>query len=640
MPRKTVFTAEELAGYFSGELQSVHADAARAAEEAMRVHADGLYPKAMIEQRRPNEPADVQEYREIVYKPKTKPFFAKILNSLSKIRRSSDWSVQYPDEEFTKIPETETLEEYCEKKFPFHKSVTNWTFSVLLREWAIDPNAVLLVKPLDPVTDPTQFLRPFPMVFNSTWVLEHREENYSVLENPIGAVYYVEGVAKVGRSFYVVTTESVMRYDQVNDKPEFNLMEDYLHGLGYLPAYKLGGVLISQVEDDFLYQSRLDGILPEFDEALREYSDLQASKVMHIYLERYEVTGNECPTCNGLGTLPGLTPDSIGPVCGTCKGQKYLGAGPYEKLLIPIGGLQAASGQSIPMPPIGYVQKEVDIVRIQQEGVDAHIREGLGAINMEHLADVPLAQSGIAKEVDRDETNNFAHSVGEDLVRVMDWLYRCIAKYRYGVQYPSDDDIQAMLPNIPVPEHFDIFSTKYLEEELKNAKDNKLNPIIVSAMELSYASKKFSSDPEVRDRLTLILELDPMPNVSEDEKQARLTNKGVRMIDYVISSNIQYFVQRAIIEDENFPMLDYEIQRKKMEEYAQEVIDENDTAAQLKSEVLNGESNQSQPAGQAGAVPGQEGNGNTGTGNENSQPGSGTQGAGQQGGSESGTAVG
>jgi len=351
-----------------------------------------------------------------------------------------------------------------------------------------------------------------------------------------------------------------------------------------LPAIKLGGVLVRSTGDEFLYESRIAGVLPSFDEALREYSDLQASKIMHIYAERWEISTNECKTCNGTGRLATMA-NGEERICHDCGGQAVIGSSPYSKLLLSLGNM-ATVGQPLPIPPAGYVEKDVEIVKIQSEGVAAHIRDGLSAINMEYLFDIPLAQSGIAKQVDRDETNNFVHAVAEDIVSIMDWLYKTIANYRYGIQY-SSEDINNMLPSIPVPEHFDIFSTQYLEDDIKNAKEHKLNPIIVSAMEVDYAAKKFYADPEVKGRLRLILELDPLPNVSEEDKTLRLTNEGISKIDYIISSNIQRFIQRALIENEGFAQMPYEEQRLILEEYAQEIIDGNDTGSQLKAEILN-----------------------------------------------------
>jgi hypothetical protein len=105
-----------------------------------------------------------------------------------------------------------------------------------------------------------------------------------------------------------------------------------------------------------------------------------------------------------------------------------------------------------------------------------------------------------------------------------------------------------------------------------------LNPVIKNALEIEYASKKFIANPQVKERLTLVFELDPLPNISEDDKMTRLSNKGITLLTYVISSNIQEFVQRALEEDADFPDKPLAEQKKAMEKYAQEQIDKNDEA--------------------------------------------------------------
>ncbi|MER3499779.1 MAG: hypothetical protein C4308_14730, partial [Chitinophagaceae bacterium] len=239
MAKKLSFTEDELKRFFSGEWIGVYSKEAKNAERAMRVHADGIYPREMIEEQRPNEPMEVKIYRERIWKAKTKPYFSKILNSLSKIRRSTDWVISYPDEEFTKIPENEDLESYCEENYPFFTSITNWVFSVLLREYCIDPNAVLLVMPLEKPELPTDLVKPIGIIFNSENVVYHKEDDYCILINPNGSVYQTsaggKNTWKIGKSFYVVTTMQILKYDQQSDKNDFVLNDVIEHNLNFLP---------------------------------------------------------------------------------------------------------------------------------------------------------------------------------------------------------------------------------------------------------------------------------------------------------------------------------------------------------------------------------------------------------------------
>ena len=574
MPK--IFTDAELKNLFSDEYKSHFRQEATDHAYDMRVHADGLFPDKLLKERRPNEPEEVLKYREKIFVAKTKPTISKIISSLSKIRRSSDWSIRY-EGEWAKISDEETLEKYCETDFPDFTSVTNWVFSVLLKKYLVDPNAVMFIYPKEIPLEENIYLKPIPVLFDACDVIDFEPGSWAVLRNPLGCIYTTTKGSYPGKSFYVVDDQSIQRYDQIDGRGRMQLMSTYLHGLGLMPVYSLGSVIKCTSGNKYLYESRIAGILPELDEAIREYSDLQAAKVVHLYPERWEYTNQECNSCKGTGqtqTIINDVPCSV--TCTTCTGRGYVVAGPYSKIMVKPNGM----GESpIPTPPAGYVEKDVEIIKIQEESVRQHIYDALAAINFEFLAMAPLNQSGVAKEVDKDELNNTVHAIAEDIVKLMDSLYRAIARYRYRIQY-SFEDIEEMLPTISVPEKFDILSSTHLEERLKNAKTNKTNAVILNALEIEYAAKAFNADPEVRDMVELVLKLDPLANVLEEDKMTRLSNKGITLLTYIVSSNIQSFVQRAIDENKYFAELETPKQKEIMIKYAQEQIDQENVDLQ------------------------------------------------------------
>jgi hypothetical protein len=240
--------------------------------------------------------------------------------------------------------------------------------------------------------------------------------------------------------------------------------------------------------------------------------------------------------------------------------------------------------QQLPTPPKGYVTKDIEIVKLMDDSVRQHIYDGLAAINFQQLASVPMSESGIAKAVDRDEQNNTVHSIAEDLVKIMDLTYHLNADYRYKDLY-SFEDIERMLPSIAVPEKLDLFSIANLQEDIGKAKTNKVNPVISNAMEVDYAGKLFSSDPSVKDMVALTIKLDPLPGLTEDDKMSRLSNKGILPEAYIISSNINEFVQRAIDEEKDFSLKPLKDQKAVMLKYATEVLEKLDTSKLIAGEA-------------------------------------------------------
>ena len=76
----------------------------------MAVHLKGGDPSVLLDRARPNEPPEVQAYRLEVYEPTTFSDGKRILSTLSKIQKSSSYSIEYGKQDG--IPEGETLEAY------------------------------------------------------------------------------------------------------------------------------------------------------------------------------------------------------------------------------------------------------------------------------------------------------------------------------------------------------------------------------------------------------------------------------------------------------------------------------------------------------------------------------------------------
>lgn len=584
-----IFTQQELNNYFKGNANAYFYKECVEKHKCFLPHSDGEKPMKIIEKQRPNEPDIVKLFRLEIWEPITKPTFARLVSSLSKIRRSADWSIIYPKEEFSKVREGQELEEYCEKQFPYFTSVTNWLFGVWLKQYLIDANGVVFVMPL--YTDgleETDYIEPYPVIYNSCDVIDFKEQEYAVL-NIAGGCMYIDkrGNTQKGKSFYIVTAVRIERWDQLNEESDFAVSYDYEHNIGFLPVFKNGGVVCNSQQNDFLYESRISGILPNLNEAIAEYTDLQAGKRLNIYPERWEFTQHECPKCKGVGMLPNINwkeGDSLENrqvKCSNCH-NGYIPSGPYSKMLLRPADL---GHQAIPTPPAGYIEKDIAIIKLMDESIDKHIYKALAAINFQFLEQTPLNQSGLAKEVDKEELNNTVHSIAEDLVAMADKLYRSFAYYRYIKLY-TPEEIDAMLPVIPVPEHFDLISSQYMQDEIKRAREAKMNPMLISQMEVEYSGKRFAQDNLINKVIKLAHMLDPLPGTTVEDKLAMASNKTITRENNIISDNIIAFIRRALFENEEFDTWELDKQKELLLKYAEEQITSMDEAAKLIAAAL------------------------------------------------------
>jgi hypothetical protein len=585
-----VITAELLKEYFEGAKKHRSYQDTIDLYNKLKTHADGKVPEKLITERRPSESEATLEYRKKIYVPKTKNPIGKVISSLSKIRRSPDWSIKYDKKAFPSsiVPE-ENLEEYCEKNFPGHESVTNWLFSVLLKNQCIDANSVVAVVPTNPDAGKNnEYYKPIAIVFNSDQVLFYEEgAEFAILRSSERSGLVDSSIdAEQAKVFYVLTTTQFFKYEQEKGggyKPTQFLQ----HEKKKLPAFKLKAQFLKQKENSIIQESRISPMLPSLDEAAREYSDLQAAKVQHMYPLFWYVQTKECKACNGTGKI--VTNNQGVQSCQQCYDEN-LKASTGKIKFSPYAHLQvdppSIGDKSYPLPPAGYVGRDVEIIKHQEESVKNHLYDSLASINMQFLDQTPLNISGEAKQTDREELNNFVYSFAEDLVATADKVYWWINEWRYSVIVPDQKKREDMLPEIAVPEQFDLLPADYLMDDITKAKTAKVNPLLIATMEEDFAVKKFYNNPELAKMISAYYELDPIPGMTVDEKMSLIMNKGVTQEDFVISSYIVSFVKRAIAEDADFLSKKLEEKQKVMVKYAKDKIKENDAAEKVKQELM------------------------------------------------------
>lgn len=583
------FTIDELKKYFSGEKFHGCYEKTKKLAKRLSIHANGEKDGygELITEIRPGESDLIKNYRVKIIVEKTKQTFSSVLTELNKIRKADDWAIKYNVAEFPKIiREGETLKDYCEKKFPFFNSVENWAFKVLMKKYSVDSNGVELVLPLEFEVPSTEYRRPYPIIFPAMNVIDFKEEEYAVLKSSKKYAYKEkESDVKDGDIYYIVNTLSIKKYVQVNVNRDFKLESEYVHNLNYLPARILKGLVCDTEDEETIYESRFMPMAASLDEAIREYSDLQAAIIQHLHPEKAVVKNQPCLECKGTGKI--FHQGKIGGEgqwdnCGKCKGAGTVFTSPYANYAYEPTN---AGEDKVPWPPVVYIDKPgvVEIITLQDTRVDKHQYQALASINMQFLWKVPLSESGIAKEVDRDALNTFVSGVAEDMIDILVWTYRVINDMRYILQIPNEEERKKSLPVINIPVSFNIISADYLIEGIKKARDGKVSPIIVNALEMEYAIKEFYTEPEIREELQTILELNPLSGVSQDDKDSMKTNKGISEVNYIISCNIREFVKRAIEADKNFVKKKYQEKYDIIKKFAEEIAEENKASAEIEN---------------------------------------------------------
>jgi hypothetical protein len=567
-------TFAEIDRYISGVRRHTTYKECETLREAMRVHLHKIYPRRLIDERRPAESPQLHAYRKKIYKSKTQSPPQRVLNSLGKIRRSKDWMLKFPPPSNTKI--IETLEDYVKLNYPNYGSVEQWLFSELLNTLGMDANAYIAVLPRSFDIPANKYYEPVAMIFPCTHVLRTPDAgDYCVLQSTETVDYGEYNTP--GRIFYAITDETIAIYRETISGGKFEITY-HPNITGQIPVFKVRAFVKEGKGVSNIQVSRLDPMVESLDEAAREYSDSQGVKVQHANPLFWMVQNDPCIPCEGTGKVIGrVNGKSCDVPCKACNGAGQVIFDPYANLMV----RPAKMGeQQVPTPPAGYVLRDVEVMKYLDASVKMHLFDSLASINFQFLDQTPLTVSGDAKNVDREELTNYVYTWAEDLVYMTDRTIYFICEWRYALIEPNPKKRLEMLPEIPVPENFDLLPASYLIDEITRAKTGKVNPVLIAAMEKDFASKKFYSDNTVAEMLAEVYELNPLPGLSDDEKMTRLSNFGITLRDYVVSSNIEQFVKRATVENENFFALPYLEKRKIMYKFADEITEENNAAKQ------------------------------------------------------------
>ena len=504
--------------YLAQKVRHPYYDESVEMAEALEIHADGSYPGDLIEQRRPAESREIHEYRKKIFEPITKPVFSKVYNSLMKIRKSSDWMLSFKNDVVpARIAEDETPERYLMDQFPKHHSITNWMFGIAFKKYLCDANALVFTFPLSMEVADNEYLKPYPRIFDSDEVIDYKEGKYFVLEDEEKIHYEADGQYYTdGRRFWVIQPDVIQVFHVMGQMGRIVEVMNIENPLGYIPIRWMYGQNVEMNAYTMLNESRISSVVPMLNEALREYSDLQAEIVMHIHSTMWSMQPQQCKTCRGIGSIPR---ENSAPVqCPGCSGLGLAPLNPFEHLVL---APPRPGEPSIPTPPMGFV-----------------------------------------------------HSIAEDVVRIIDGVSFDCCAWRYS---GMTDDIRALVPYIPVPDQFDMVNGSTLINELQQLTTAQAAPAIINAAQIELINKKFNDEGHKQSTI-LQLQLDPFSGSTVDELASAKTFDAITQEAFVVHNNITHFVRRALEENPDFGQLGYTDKMAILNGYATEQIGLNANA--------------------------------------------------------------
>jgi hypothetical protein len=229
-----------------------------------------------------------------------------------------------------------------------------------------------------------------------------------------------------------------------------------------------------------------------------------------------EISTSRCSTCNGAGEPKGMFSEIV-----------------YEPP-------HTQQGEPLKPPFAGYITKDISTIEFLDKDIEQNLFRALAALNMEFLMDMPLNQSGFAKEMDRQELNAFLYTITSHIVNnnlypiiniIGNMLYNEVQSYNAYV-------------TIAVPVCYDVTGANNYDEKLGIAKANGASKYIINGLEKRLIENKFNSFPDDKNVLLLINKLDPFPHFETDEKLSMLEKGTATLQDVTLSNNIYSIVNQ------------------------------------------------------------------------------------------------
>ena len=304
----------------------------------MGVHMEGETPEYLLNINRPNEQEDIKKYRLETYQPVTQSLSEKVVNTVNKIFNPKLWEFKFPEQ-----VGDNTLAQYLTEDYPFYRSLMNFITETFTVKDFSDPNGVIVVMPQSFDIEETELFEPVVTVYTSESLVDYDDDYYTFLFGDVVTIF---------------TTTHIFYYKNIKDK--WKLTWEYPHNFGFIPCFRLGGVVKGK-QEPFYFESWIRGVLPHWNQVVQLTSDLQAAYVNHLFMDKWEYE-SECQAegCNNgvvqkeinNGNEKGQTIDVD---CTTCKGRGKVSKSPY--------GIHTINRDAInpdvplPTPPAGYIDK-------------------------------------------------------------------------------------------------------------------------------------------------------------------------------------------------------------------------------------------------------------------------------------------
>ncbi len=495
--------------------------------EEMAVHTRKRKPEEKLLKARPNEPGDIQDYRNDNFESITYGSMINAFDTLFRVFTSVGIQVQTGDEESDKY--------LLESKF-MRETFMMFYIKIYMKRMIEDANGWLLWLP-GGVGSTTRgaTVEPYPELMFSFDLIDWEDDYMVFLSKERSLIETKDGYERIGNVYYILTdTEFYTHTEMTGGKYELELV--YQHKFGVVPAIPLGG----DIDADGLYQSFFEPFVAHGNEAIRQFSDWQALSVMAAHPIREEFQVNCSITeIKKKKTRKGTS--------GDIEGQNDLTEYKTTNQLVPlptsIFGTIIRNGTSSDselggavldpkIPSVRFISPSIEYVKNAFESYQRLLEMGREALNLD-LGEYGI--SGEAKKIDKESEQDMLNKIFLQLFDSMKKSTQFIVAYRKQT-VPSKTNVKIIRPA-----SLRVKTEVELMEELTKLKTSNAPTMLICAVARELAMLRFSGDELNQKIFEIIATYDVLFTYSPSEKQSMFLANTANKED-VTNSNYIYSV--------------------------------------------------------------------------------------------------
>ena len=521
--------------------------------KAISTHIRGNRDNDIIGVKRPNEPEEVMKYRYENYRAVTKGPFNTALNNLVRIMNHTDVMVTYP----------EGIRDYLSSTAFERKDFVNFYRSSVLRKMIEMANGVIIEWPVN-VGDPevpetlTQDLKFDILIVEPERIIHWNDDVFCFLSKEKSEVKYNKKIQRIGNVYYIILKDGLYKKIQTGNKTDntYDIIPYYTNPTNEIYPVALGGDITSEeVRDPYTagrdkisveyYTSFFSSAIPFADECISQFSDHQGTLVSCSFPLR-EVTAEPCEAdgCH-LGYVSGKNGREA---CNSCGGTGRVAITPS-----PYGVLVRPPKKKLDDTPtddrktVDFIHPDVSILEFGGKSWRELFKDTEHALN---LLFVDSAQSGVAKEIDREDKIATLDKIGRHLYDLMEHSIQIMHKFVYPTEeYPN---VQIQLPSTFIEK-----SLQQKHDEVKTLIDMGAPDVLLAQAMRTLHSSRVNNDlleMKIYDAASVI---DPWFLKSFDTKAKMQAMGVIDEIDFAISELTPSLIREASKTIEDFVSLDY-----------------------------------------------------------------------------------